>query len=264
MVARPPLAARLEDDSFEEIPLDETAFTSSERFVDVAAVPGGDSAWVAVQPFAERQSTNAKAKVALLEADGTTSTLRLPVSGSGRGSAARIACPAPDDCWLATYAGWLFHYSDGTPPAIDADPAFASLIGFRPNEAAEQFLPDARPVDDSQLLAPPPVEVQQQAEPAPRTRRLPPLIRRIRSTLHGTTLRVSFTLTRRTRVSLVARRKRRIVARTPARPLGKGKRTLRLRLDPKRWPTRLSFVTRELGQRGGGGGEDVVSTGIRQ
>ncbi len=266
MAARPPLAARIDGgDAFAQVPLDETAFTTAERFVDVATVPGADSAWVAVQPFAERQSTNAKAKVALLEADGTASTVRLPVSGSGRGSAARIACPAPDDCWLATYAGWLFHYSDGNALPVDADPAFASVIGFRPNEAAEQFLPDARPLDDSQLLAPPPLELQQQAQPAPRTRRLAPLIRRIRSQLQGTTLRVSFTLTRRARVSLVARRKQRVVGRTPARVLGRGKRTLRLRLDPKRWPTRLSFRTREPGQRGGGDGGDgtVVTTGVR-
>lgn len=265
-VVRAPLAARLDDGAFAEVPLDESAFTTSERFADVAAVPDSDSAWVAVQPFAERQSTNAKAKLALLAADGTTSVVRLPVSGSGRGSAARIACPAAGDCWLATYAGWLFHLSNGAPLPLDGDPAFANVIGFRPNEAAEQFLPDARPVDDSQLLAPPPVEVQQQAQPAPRTKRLPPLIRRIRSRLAGHTLRISFTLTRRARVSLVARRKQRIVARTPARLLGRGKRSLRLRLDPKRWPTRLSFKTREPGQRRGNGGNDdtVVTTSLRR
>ena len=59
---------------------------------------------------------------------------------------------------MATWAGWLFHYSDGTPEAVDTDPNFQGTITFRPNEAAEQFVPDALPEDDSQLFAPAPVE----------------------------------------------------------------------------------------------------------
>jgi hypothetical protein len=268
--ARPPLAARAAGvGAFAEVPLDATKFAPGDRFADVAAVPGTDTAWVAVQPFAERRSTNVKAKVALLGADGTTTMQSLPLSGSGRGSAARIACTSATDCWLATYAGWLFHYTDGTPLAPDPEPAFGGTIAFRPNEAAEQFVPDARPVDDSQLFAPPPLEVQQQAGPQQgKVRRLAPLIRKIRSKLRGRTLAVSFVLTRKARVALIARRRGKVVARTKQKLLPRGRRSLALKLDPKRWPTRLSFRTREPGQRGGGGGgggsdDTVVTTGAR-
>ena len=46
-------------------------------------------------------------------------------------------------------------------------PRFAGLIDSRPNEAAEQFVPDAAPADDSQLFAPPPFEVETTSTEAP-------------------------------------------------------------------------------------------------
>jgi hypothetical protein len=262
-VARPPLAARLVGGVFAEVPFDEALFSPSERFADVAVIPGTSSAWVAVQPFANRRSANAHARLALIGADGTTQTARLPSSGSGRGSAARIACPAPNDCWLATYGGWLFHWSDGSRPPRDTDPAFANVITFRPNESAQQFVPDRPPADISQLFAPPPLEVEQVAPRPRRGRRLPPLMRRIRSRMvRRRVLIVSFTLVRPARVALIARRRGRVVARTRQRRMTPGRRQLRLRLDPKRWPTRLSFRVREPGQRSGGGvDENTVTTG---
>ncbi len=68
----------------------------------------------------------------------------------------------------------------------DTDPAFQGTIEFRPNEAAEQFIPDKPPVDDSQLFAPPELEQNPIAEP-PRSkvRQLPPLLRKVRSQLQG-------------------------------------------------------------------------------
>ena len=67
---------------------------------------------------------------------------------------------------MVTWAGWLFHYSDGTPLPLDTDPAFQGTIEFRPNESAEQFIPDRLPVDDSQLFAPPPLELTPNVTPA--------------------------------------------------------------------------------------------------
>jgi hypothetical protein len=258
-VRRPPIAVRLEPAGWRELSLPSPLFGDTERFADVAAVPGSDSAWVAVQPFAERRATNVKAKLALVDADGSATVVRLPLSGAGRGSAARVACPAPGDCWLATQAGWLFHWSDGSRAPRNTDPAFSSVITFRPNEAAEQFIPDRPPVDDSQLFAPPPLEVEQQGAP-PRARRLPPLIRRISSKVKGTLLVVRFTLVRRARVGLVARRRARVVARTRMRPMPPGRHGLRLRLDRRRWPTRLSFRVREPGQRSGGNDSNTIVT----
>jgi hypothetical protein len=263
MVARPPVAARLVGGVFAEVPLDETLFAPGERLSDVAVIPGSSSVWSAVQAYADRRSANSRAKLALIAADGTTETIRLPASGSGRGSAARIACPAANDCWLVTYGGWVFHWSDGTRPPRDADPAFANVITFRPNESAEQFVPDRPPADISQLFAPPPLEVEQAAPPRRRGRRLPPLMRRIRSrVVRKRILVVSFTLVRPARVALIARRRGSVVARTKQRRMTPGRRQLRLRLNPKRWPTRLTFRVREPGQqRGGGMDENTVTTG---
>jgi hypothetical protein len=261
-VPREPLAARLVGGAFQEIGIDGSLFGDQERLSDVAVIPGTTSAWTTVQPYSERRSVNAKAKLALIAADGSTQTVRLPLSGGGRGSAARIACPATNDCWLATYAGWLFHWSDGSRPPRDADPAFANVITFRPNEAAEQFIPDRPPADISQLFAPPPLEVEQAAPRPRRGRRLKPVMRKIRSRVEGRVLVVSFTLIRPARVALLARRGGRVVARTKQRRMRPGRRQLRLRLDPRRWPTRLSFRIREPGQRtGGSDGNTVVTPG---
>lgn len=253
-VARPPLAARLTPTGFQEVAFDRSLFGPSERFTDVSAVPGTDTAWVTSVPFAERRNTNAKAKVALLSANGSTSVTRLPTSGAGRGSAARIAFTAPNEGWMITRAGWLFHYTDGTPRPRDTDPAFASLITFRPNEAAEQFVPDRPPEDDSQLFAPPPAENDPNKETPPaKVIRRAPLIKKVRSRLRGLTLIVSFTLTRRARVQLIGKRGRRTVARSRRLVLRPGKNSLKLRLNRKRYPTRLAFSTKELPRRKGTG-----------
>lgn len=242
-LARPPLAAHLVGGTFEELSLS-GSFGPTDRLGDVAAMPGSDVAMATVVPFGERHSTNAKATVALIEPDGTTTTARLPASGPGRGSAARIACPALNDCWMVTWGGWVFHYSDGTQLPVDTDPNFQKTIDFRPNEAAEQFVPDTLPSDDSELFAPAPTEEAKAKDP--RTRHLPPLLKQISSHLQGLTLVVTFTVTRRARVALLAKRGGQTVARTPKRTFGRGRHSLRLRLDRDRYPTKLAFQTREL------------------
>ncbi len=99
-VARPPVAVRASGAFYQELPLDSSQFGLGDRFVSVAAVPGSSDAWVADQPFADRASTTAKAKVALLHANGTAHLDTLPAAGAGRGSAAKIACRP------RTTAGW--------------------------------------------------------------------------------------------------------------------------------------------------------------
>jgi hypothetical protein len=248
MVPHEPLVARFESGAWREIDLPDGLLADDERLVDVAAVPGTNTAWAAVQRFSERRSTNVKAKVVRIEADGDAEVVGLPASGSGRGSAARIEFTAENDGWLATQGGWLFHYTDGTSPPVDTEPGLAGTVTFRPNEAAEQFIPDTLPPDDSQLFAPPLPEAPEEPERR-RTRRRPALIRKVKTKVTGLTLTVSFTLTRRARVGLVARRGGTVVARAKTRPLRPGRRVLRLRLDPSRWPTRLVFVTREARRR---------------
>ncbi|HEY6729898.1 MAG TPA: hypothetical protein VI039_02615 [Solirubrobacterales bacterium] len=246
-VARPPLAARLVGDVFQEVPQDPEGFGVSDRFGDVAALPGSDDAMATVVPFGERRSTNSKAIVARLAPNGTTTTTRLPAAGAGRGSAARIACPAPEECWMVTWAGWLFHYSDGSVLPEDTDPAFQGTIEFRPNEAAEQFIPDKPPVDDSQLFAPPELEQNPIAEPpSGKVRQLPPLLRNVRSKLKGLRLTVSFTVTRKAKVALLAKKGGRTVAHTPRQTFAPGRHRLVLQLSREKYPTRLAFQVAEV------------------
>jgi hypothetical protein len=245
VVARPPLAAHLAGGTFEDLGLGSGSFGDTERLTDVAAIPGSEDAFATLVPFAERHSANSKASVVRISADGATSVTRLPLAGAGRGSAARIACPAANECWMVTWGGWIFHYSDGTPLPRDTNSAFQGTIAFRPNESAEQFVPDRLPVDDSQLFAPPPLELTPNATKPARVKRLPPLLKNVRSRLRGLVLTVEFTLTRRAKVRLLAKRGGRTVASTPQRLLVPGPHSLSLRLRRDRYPTRLAFETHE-------------------
>lgn len=269
-VDRPPLVARYDGTRFRELELTAPpgTFGPGDRFADLAVLPGRNAAWATVQPYGRRRSTNAEGAVARI--DGSTGAVqveRIPSSGSGRGSAARIECVGPEECWAATYGGWLFHLTDGRSHPQDDEPAFRSLITFRPNESAAQFVPDTPPVDDSSLFAAPPLEIEAEAAPAPaETRRLPALMRRVRTRLRGTRLVVTFTLQRPARVQLLALRRGKRVARTKLRALKPGRRRVTLKLDRKRWPTRLRFVLREAGQTGSeadgeAGAGDTVTTG---
>lgn len=241
-VERPPLAARLVGGSFQEVPVSGGTFGPMTRFADVAAMPGTDAAYATAVPYAERRSPNAKATVALIQSSGATTTTRLPVAGAGRGSAARIACPAPNECWMVTWGGWLFHYTDGTQYPQDTDPAFQGTITFRPNESAEQFVPDTPPEDDSQLFAPPEIEPQEDEEGPKRK----PLIKKVKTKLKGLRLIVSFTLTRPAKVGLIAKHKGRVVARTPVRKFEPGRRSLSMRVTREKYPTKLAFKAKEL------------------
>ena len=272
-VTRPPFAVHQHANFYEQVPLDTSQFATSDRFVDIAAVPGSTDAWVADQPFADRASATAKAKVALLHADGTSALFTLPSAGAGRGSAARVACPAPNDCWMVTSAGWVFHYTDGTQFPQNTDPVFASVINFRPNEAAAQFVPDTQPPDDS--INPITVVVQK----PPKPKKIPPLIKNIRKpkvfaapALHGYALVLTLYVTRSGKVQLLAYRHKKLVAKTKLWKVHKGWATFRLLLFRNKWPTSLAFVLVEHGKRtvvggpkqhhttGGGGGGNTIST----
>jgi hypothetical protein len=245
-VPRPPLAARLLAGSFQEVSLKGVVFGLHDRFGDVAAIPGSKDALATVVPFAERRSVNSKAAVARIKPDGTTTVTRLPLAGAGRGSAARVACPAPEECWMVTWAGWIFRYSEGAPLPLDTDPAFQGTIEFRPNESAEQLIPDRLPVDDSQLFAPPELELTPNASKPAKVGRLPPLLKKVRTRLRGLLLIATFTVTRRARVRLEAKRGGRTVARSPGRTFGPGRHRLTVKLSRERYPTHLAFKTSEV------------------
>jgi uncharacterized membrane protein YgcG len=264
------VAVRYSEPFFQQAPIDVSQFGSEDRFVDISPIPGTHSAWAADQPYAQRGNTTAKARVALIGAGGETRVDTLPVSGAGRGSARLIAATGPEEAWLATSAGWLFHYTNGTVLPEDTDSNWAGTITQRPNESVAQFVSDTPPADNSQLLAPPPVAIEQARSletPVPEV--IPALLKNIRVSRRGLTVTVSFQLTRLADVQLVAKLHGRAIARTAKKRLKAGKHALKLSFSAKRWPTGLSFKTKELtkpkpvpatgcegksGSSGGGGG----------
>ncbi len=267
---RPPIAVRRTGSFFQEIPLDEGPFGPTDRLVDVAVLDGQRAAWTAVQPYADRDSQTAKATVARVNDLGSVAAERLPGSGAGRGAASKIDCPAPDECWMVTTAGWLFHLTDGTTRPANSDPAFANRIDFRPNEASAQFVPDTPPADDSRLFAPPPTELPAAVAPpvAAPTKTLKSLVFKVSKprVSKRLVLSISFTMRRSGRVQLLARRKGKVVAKSSSRLMKPGRKTIRLKLTRRRYPDALKFVVREKDGAASAGGstpvpDDTVTTG---
>jgi hypothetical protein len=226
----------------------------------LAAEPGSTSAWLSLDTHGDLELPNPTlpATVAHLAADGSLSEEQLPSeserkAGIGpKGAAAKIVCPAPNDCWMATTQGWLFHLSEAAARTLPAngDPSFSGpLITYRPpDEGLPQVQPDAPPADDSGLTeggpsTGGPVEKPQEQRFAAVT---VPLLSSIHTRVRGTTLELSFRLAVKARVRLLARRHASVVASTPMRTLGAGKRTLTLRLNRNRWPTKLELQTHAL------------------
>ncbi len=259
-----------------------------------AAEPGTGSAWLGLdsRSDARKPSPTASAVVARISAEGKiTDEQTLPSSteieaGIGpKGAVAKIACPAPEDCWLTTTQGWLFHLSTPAGRAVeeaapDTDLAFANLITFRPHdEGLLQVPPDAPPPDTSGLVEEPPpyggafaesstASIKQKISVA--------LLSHLHSRLlHGDTLELRFHLAVKARVRLLAKRHKQLVASTPMRTLAAGNRELLLGLNPHSWPTKLDLQTHALaplptvtvnqpvgGPEHGGVGANTVGTGF--
>jgi hypothetical protein len=226
----------------------------------IAAEPGGEGAWLALdtEADAEQPSPIATALVARISPTGAVSAedrQQLPLAGEGigpKGAASKITCPAPHDCWLATSQGWLFHLTNGKEGlAQDTDPAFSGPITERPtDEGVPQVAPDAPPIDDSGLpTGPPPAFGALPESPISAAQQRVPvaLLSHIRTrVLKRNTLELKFRLAARASVRLLARRKRALVGSTPTRIFAAGNRTLLLRLNVHRWPTKLELKTHAL------------------
>jgi hypothetical protein len=245
---RPPLAARLDGGVWHELPISGGGLTSDLVFADVAAVPGTLEAWAVVRGGdVLSDAQDLQPSVAHIGATGATDVQTLePDDAPAKGAAWRIACPAADDCWMATARGYLYRYVD--PAAVpayprDSDPAFQGTITVRPNEAAEQAVPDDPPEDDSRLLAPPIQLEQTPSDDVPTCVPLPSLVTGVKAKVGSRTrLIVRFRLRRGARVALLATRGKRVVARSRARRLRPGTRAITLRVSPARWPTGLRFA----------------------
>ena len=103
---------------------------------------------------------------------------------------------------------------------------------------------------------------------------IPALLKDVKVSRHGLTVTISFELTRLADVQLVAKLHGKAMARTRDERLKAGRHSLSLRLQRKRWPSGLSFVTKELtkpkpvpatGSEGSAGtGPNAVSTSVHR
>jgi hypothetical protein len=244
----------------------------------IAAEPETNDAWVGLdtwegctaprpcstaeelEEFEQQPGPTTRAKIAHVAASGSiTDELELPTPSSGlgpKGAVETIVCPAVQDCWMTTTEGWLFHLAtngERENPDSNGDPAFAGnyLITERPaDESVPKETSDALPIDDSGLeegeaahpsTLPKPVAVN------PFATVTLPLLSSVHSRLvHGTTLELSFHLSVKARVRLLAKRHGSVVASTPMSILKAGNHSLMLHLNVHRWPTKLDLQTHAL------------------
>jgi hypothetical protein len=252
--AAQPVVLRYSGEDWTQIVPNLTSFEAGEDPIGVAADPGEQAAWVTIASkdndeiaHVDRLSAaSGSGKWAVSERDELG-----PEQGIGpRGEAGPIACPSAHECWLATSQGWLFHLTDGAPLANDGDPFFDGgdgVITYRPpDNGVPEVLPDAAPEGESplDLLLPEsasstPAAGEQPVKIAPSK---PALVKDAHShLLHGDVLELTFTLTAKAHVQLIASRKGKVVARTRRETLRKGKHTLEMKLNRRSWPTKLNL-----------------------
>jgi hypothetical protein len=244
----------------------------------IAAEPATDNAWVALstwkgcsaphpcstpeelEEFEEAPGPETRARLARVSADGSVSDeLQLPAASEGlgpKGATETIVCPAAHDCWMTTTQGWIFHLAtdaerDNPEPNTEAAFSGGYLITERPaDESVPQEISDAIPIDDSGLeegeashpSAPIKTEVVE-----PFTTITLPLLSNVHTRLiDRTTLELSFHLSVKARVRLLAKRHASVVASSPTRIFQAGNRSLQLHLNARRWPTKLDLQTHAL------------------
>lgn len=213
----------------------------------IAPEPRSEDAWLSLS------GGTRVARLALLEADGKvarTETLPVATEGVGaHGSAGPVTCPAAHDCWMATDEGWLFHLSEGLPETPDSDPMFDGedgVITFRPpDDGVPTVYPPGFAEDDSLANQQTIKVVNESPKPTIKhVKKVKPrkLVKHVISKLlNHRTLVISFTLTAKAHVQLIARRRNAVVAQTPRESLRPGAHTLALTLNPQQWPTKLQF-----------------------
>jgi hypothetical protein len=234
----------------------EGVFEPGDAVTGLAAEPSDERVWVGFRGEAEIEGSYS-ARLTRVHADGTLDEeIRLPTPGEElgpHGAAGPIACPAPEQCWMATERGWLFHLGPDLPQ--DTDPAMHALIDFRPPDDSLPFVPPVElPEDDSgaisqyeyQALE----ELPQEEGKRSSVRGRPVLTGLNQKVIGNRLLELTFVLHAKAHVRLIAKYKRAVVASTPRYTMGKGHRSLRLQLDPKRWPTKLDLQVHAVKKKG--------------
>ncbi len=242
---------RLGEEGLAQLPLEDPdgVLEPGDSLGGVAAEPGSGDAWIGFKHNGESRAASTPALLTRIDAGGSVGPeVVLPAEGEGierSGPAGPIACAAAEQCWMATQFGWLFHL--GPDPEPNHDPAMhPATITVRPRDNSLPVVPPiSLPEDDSGAEAK--AGVSEQEEPLPEFEELPPqrrpaLLSKIEQRLlHGRILELSFTLRTKAHVQLLARRQGRVVAKTKRYTLTRGRHSLRLKLDPKRWPTKLDL-----------------------
>ncbi len=221
----------------------------------IAAEPGTESAWIALGIHnAERAVLiHVDAEGHLLD-ERTFPSAEERAAGhrrKGRGSehclpgAERLL--AGDDEGLAVPLG---AGGERTLPA-NGDPGFGQLISYRPpDQGLPQVGPDAPPEDTSGLQERGVVSISvvttATTEHTPEKRVKLPLLSHLSRRLRGDTLEMTFHLSVKARLRLLAKRKRQVIAATPMHTFDAGERKLLLKLNPHNWPTKLSLQTHAL------------------
>jgi hypothetical protein len=235
-----------------------TLTAGSTLWTSISAFPGGRSALAGGQAYSTLSDGSIVSEPLLVQAncDGTTSVTRFripPQTGSTTPTPADesgwiegVAANAPNDGWAATSSGnlptgvsyqppELYHYTDGTPPKAPAG-----------NDDETRSLP-SNPDPPIYVYHNPPPPKLPPIPVAAKTQNLPPAIsglhRRIQRGSGTYTLILSFTVHRRVDMGVNAYRRGQLVASTGLRSLTPPSGQLRLALNPKRWPTKLAFIT---------------------
>jgi hypothetical protein len=247
-----PVALRYSNEEWTQIVPNLATFEAGEEPASVAADPGEQAAWITLK------ETGEVARVDLLSSADGGSTWTVsernslgPEQGVGpRGGAGPIACPSAHECWLATTQGWLFHLTNGTQLANDGDPFFDGadgVITYRPPDAGVAQIPsDEPPEDDSLANQQPPVPAAS-GSGAPGTTGVSTAPKKaLVSNMHthllkGDVLEITFTLSGRAHVQLLASRHGSVVARSRRETLRKGSHTVKVALNPRHWPTKLNL-----------------------
>jgi hypothetical protein len=255
-----PIVLRYSDEEWTQVVPNLATFEPGEDPLDVAADPGEQAAWVTLAG-----GEGGVADVDLLASADGGATWSIserdalgPEQGVGpRGEAGPIACPAAHECWLATTEGWLFHLTvPGTQLAKDTDLFFDGedgVITYRPPDAGvQETIPFQAPESESlaSLLAPEAATSTTAAgeQPVQITPAKPALVQHAHThLLRGDVLELTFALAGAAHVQLLASRHGKVVARTRRESLRKGSHTLKLKLNPRCWPTKLDLKASAIG-----------------
>jgi hypothetical protein len=242
-VSRAGTVLRLGVAGFETVPTEGPIQWSNGSTRAVGAEPGIEAAWigsggsgVGIPPAQVRRVTASGAVGPIVELPRPSEEL------DPKGPVEQIVCPAAEQCWMVTEKGWLFHLGGPPPEGVNGDPLMHRLITVRPRDASSRtFVSAGLPEDNSGE-----VEASREEpllhEHFPHRPKKRALVVKVKQTLiHKTILQLAFTLRGKAHVQLLAKHHKQVVAKTPRLTLAKGRHRLRLRLDPKRWPTSLDF-----------------------